>query len=101
MIIIKKAYMKVWKIDKQEKYTRANATTSEKVEDLGYKNSNWSLMLVGKSREVDIKEGDRIEIKSAKIENIWDKENKKNWLNVIVFDFVNLTQQEDMDDVPF
>ena len=104
MIIIKKAFMKIWKITAKEKYVLVNASSSEKIED-GYKNSNWNLRLVGKAKKINVKEGDRIEITSAKIENIFDKENNKNWLTVVVFDFINQTEDdvkvEDDDDFPF
>ena len=90
MILIKKAFMKIWKVTPKEKYVLVNASSSEKVED-GYKNSNWNLRLVGKAKDIELHEGDRIEIISAKIENVFDKKNNKNWLSIIVFDFINQT----------
>jgi len=79
-------YGKVWKVDKKEKYTALNISTGDKQQDGGYKNSSWNCRLVGQAHDVEVSEGDRIVINSAKIENIYDKEKKKNWLNIIVFD---------------
>ena len=89
MIFIKdpnKIYAKVWKVDKKEKYTAVSISTSDKQQDGSYKNSSWSCRLVGKAKDVEVAEGDKLIINSAKIENIYDKEAKKCWLNIIVFD---------------
>ena len=91
MIFIKndKIYAKVWKVDVKEKYTSLQISTSDKQQDGTYKNSGWNCRLVGKAKDIAVNENDRIVITSAKIENIYDKENKKSWLNIIVFDFEN------------
>ena len=104
MILINKAYAKVFRVDVKEKYTSLTIGTSDKQQDGSYKNSNWNARLVGKAKDIAVNEGDRIEIKSAKIENIYDKENKKNWLNIIIFDFEvsggNGSSIPDWDDIP-
>ncbi len=89
MILINKAYAKVWKVDVKEKYTSLQITTGDKQADGSYKNSSWNARLVGKAKDILVNKDDRIEIKSAKIENIYDKVNKKSWLNIIIFDFEN------------
>lgn len=89
-----KIYAKVWKVDKKEKYTSLTISTSDKQQDGSYKNSNWNCRVVGQAKDIDVSDGDRIVIDSAKIENVWDKENKKNWLNIIVFNFETEGQQE-------
>ena len=81
-----KIYAKVWKVDKKENYTALNISTSDKQQDGTYKNSSWNARLVGKAKDVQVNEGDRITITSAKIENIYNKEQKRSWLNIIVFD---------------
>ena len=89
MIFIKdpnKIYAKVWRVDKKENYTAVSISTSDKQQDGSYKNSSWSCRLVGKAKDVIVEEGDLLTINSAKIENIYDKEAKKCWLNIIVFD---------------
>ena len=86
MILFNKAYMKVWKVDKKDNYTVLKVSTSEKQQDGTYKSSSWFCRLVGKAHLEDIKEGDQITVLKGKIENIWDAENQKSWLNVIIFD---------------
>ena len=86
MILFNKAFLKVWKVDKKDKYTALSCSTSDKQQDGTYKNSNWNVRLVGKAKDVEVAEGDRIVVKSGKVENIFDKENNRNWLNVIVFE---------------
>ena len=89
MILINKAYAKVWKVDVKENYTALSISTGDKQTDGSYKNSSWNARLVGKTKDIPVSEGNRIEIKSAKIENIYNKETKKTWLNIIIFDFEN------------
>lgn len=108
MILINKAYAKVWKVDPRQNYTALNISTGDKQQDGSYKNSNWNARLVGKAKDITVNEGDRIEITSAKIENIWDKQNNRNWLNVIIFDFVVQDSdggfkpiEEDEEELPF
>ena len=106
MILINKAFAKVWKVDKKEKYTALNISTSDKQQDGTYKNSSWNARLVGKSKDIAINEGDRITITSAKIENIYNKEQKKSWLNIIVFDLTvdgsdGFKEVEEDTDLPF
>lgn len=108
MILINKAFAKVWKVDVKEKYTSLQITTGDKQQDGSYKNSNWNCRLVGKAKDIMVNEGDRIEITSAKIENIYNKETKKTWLNVIIFDFklqgeseVSIPDWESIEAKPF
>ena len=86
MILFNKGFFKVWKVDKKEKYTNLNCSTSDKQQDGTYKNSNWNVKLVGKANDLIVAEKDTLIVKNAKVENIWDKEKERNWLNVIVFD---------------
>lgn len=99
MILINKAYAKVWKVERKENYIALNISTGDKQQDGTYKNSSWNARLVGKAKDIQVNEGDRIEIKSAKIENIYDKETNKNWLNIIIFDFINQNACPGLDDV--
>ena len=112
MILINKAFLKIWKVETKEKYVVANTSSGDKQQDGTYKNSNWSVRFVGKCFESakGLEEGDSIIVKSAKIENIWDKQKERNWLNLIVFDFEEQGAKEDSgfypvddgeDDLPF
>lgn len=92
-----KIYAKVWNVDSKEKYTDLRVTTSDKQEDGSYKNSSWIVRLVGKANTGMIAEGDSIVITKAKIENIYNAEQKKSWLKVIAFELEN----NSVDDNPF
>ena len=88
-----KIYAKVWKVDKREKYTALQVSTGDKQEDGTYKNSGWNVRLVGKAN-VHVNEGDNIVITKAKIENIYDKEKNRSWLNVIAFELEDRAEEE-------
>jgi len=106
-----KIYAKVWKVEKKENYTAFNISTSDKQKDNTYKNSNWNCRAVGKAKDIDVNANDRIIITQAKIENIYDKEKNKSWLNIIVFDFevdantqqqgFTALEQEGVEELPF
>ena len=85
MILFNKAFFKVWKAEDKGKYTLCSVSTGDKQQDGTYKNSNWNLKLIGDKGERDVLEGDTIVAIKGKVENVWDKKNEKNWLNVIVF----------------
>ena len=113
MIIISKdkpsrIFGKVLKVENKGNYISLFLGTGEKQDDGIWKNSSWSCRLVGKAKDVLINKGDRVTINSCKIENVYDEKNKKNWLNVIVFDIENQDVKEnkvvdsDLDeDLPF
>ncbi len=90
MINITKSYLKIWKTEDKGKSVTATTTSSkkDKIKDL-WVNSNWNVRFVGKCLE-DAKrlvEGDKIVIHNGVIENVWDKEKNRAWLNVVVFEF--------------
>lgn len=108
MILFKTAFMKVWKVDKKDNYIALNVSTSDKQQDGTYKNSNWNVRLVGKAKELEVVEGSRIKVVSGKVENIYDKDKQRSWLNVIVFDAELQTDnnqsdalESDLDELPF
>ena len=86
MILFNKAFLKVWIVDRKDKYTGITASTGDKQQDGTYKNSSWNCRLIGKAHDLNVAEGDRIEVLSGKVENIYNKEQGKSWLNVIIFD---------------
>jgi hypothetical protein len=98
-----KVYGKVWNVDKKEKYTDITISTGDKQQDGTWKNSSWRCRLVGQAKDVEVNQGDKVIITSAKIENIWDKDNKKEWLKLIVFDIevegVELPEWKDVEEV--
>ena len=113
IFITNNIFAKVWKIDKKEKYADLRISTSEKVERDGnttYINSNWFARAIGKAfnQLKDIKEGDRVTIKKAKLSNETYKKdgNTKNVLKFIILEFEteNKIKQQESDsdsDLPF
>jgi hypothetical protein len=83
-------YATVWGIhEKKEKYATVNLSTSDKQQDGSYINSKWPFpRFVGKAFEkIDqLEPKDRVKI-SGKVSYIYDKENDKNYTNMVVFDF--------------
>lgn len=80
----------VFDVDVKEKYVAANLSTSKKNKDGTYTRMSWKARFVGDActRAADLIDKDKIEITSGAIENSYDKEAKKLWLTVIIFDFV-------------
>ena len=111
MLTINNGYLKIWKIEDKGKSVVASCSTSEKdrQNEGEYINSNWNVRFVGKCLEdaKQLSEGDRVKIVGGKITNVWDKENKRNWLNVVVFEFESLEdnrnnmQSNDDEELPF
>jgi hypothetical protein len=90
MLNVSKSYATVWKIEDKGKYCSGRISSSKKDKRTGnYVSSNWNVRFVGNCLESakKLQEKDKITITNGFIENIWDKENKKNWLTLIVFDF--------------
>lgn len=100
-----KIYARVWKVWKKEKYTDLSISTGDKQEDGSYKNSKWPARLVGKAN-IDVAEGDSIVITKAKIENVWDKDNNREWLRIIAFELESKDEgfypvDDGEEDLPF
>jgi len=88
----KGTYAKVWEIsERKDKYTDFRFSTSEKLEDGTYKNSNWNGRLVGHAFNAipKLEPGQRIIIKSAKITNEAYKNQdgqNRSYLRVVIFE---------------
>jgi len=85
MLWLSESYLKVWKVESKGKYSVAQCSSGKKQEDGTYINSNWNVKLIGKANDKGIKVGDRIKTTKSAVENIWDADKKRNWLNVLVF----------------
>ena len=96
MLWLNDTYLKVWKIENKGKYSVAQCSSGKKQEDGSYVNSNWNVKFIGKANEENILEGSRVKILTGAVENIWDKEKNRNWLNVLVFKY----EVEGNNDVP-
>ena len=104
MFIIRNGYATVWSVEDKGNFVRGRISTSEKNKDGKYINSNWFATFVGKAKEpaLALSTKDRIKIISGKISNTTTGEgkDKKSYLNVVVFDFEPVSQ-ENMQNVPF
>lgn len=94
-------YVSVFCPEVKEKFVQANLTTSKKNDDNTYINMYWKARFVGKSIEAakELKDKDKIEITNGIIENNYDKENEKLWVNVTVFEF-KLHKLQDKTETP-
>ena len=111
MINIDKSYLKIWKVEDKGNCFKATASTGKKDKRTeAWVNSNWNVTFVGECLEQakTLKVGDKVTIISGIIENVWDKEKSRNWLNVVVFKIEcdennsNVATEDDDDDVlPF
>ena len=111
MINIDKSYLKIWKVEDKGNCVKATTTTGKKDKRTDtWVNSNWIVTFVGEclNEAKNLKEGDKVTVLNGIIENVWDKEKSRNWLNVVVFKIecdennTNATMQEviDEDDDP-
>lgn len=91
MLRITGRFCKIWEVNEiKDKIVKINLGTSDKQIDGTYKNSNWfNVAFVGGALEgaKRLKKGDLINIKNAKIENVFIKEKKQSYINIVVFDF--------------
>lgn len=81
------------KTDVSSKILFCNLSTSKKNTDkdgkVEYINMSWKAKMVGKAFEMakEIKNGDKIDILKASIENTYDKEKQKAYFVVTIFEF--------------
>jgi len=110
MFIIRDGYATVWSVEDKGNFVKGRISTSEKDKDGKYINSNWSAIFVGKAKEpaLALSTKDRIKIISGKINKTTtgEGEDRKSFVNVIIFDFENLSNSQNesndnFDDLPF
>lgn len=89
MLNITAKYVSIFKPEEKGKYVQANLSTSKKLQNGEYKNMYWIAHFVGDSFEKakKLKDKDKIEITNGIIENTFDKEKDKLYVNVTIFDF--------------
>jgi hypothetical protein len=80
----------------KEKYVQAKLSTGKKNQDGSWTNMSWNVRFIGKcyDQASRLKEKDKIELRSGYVENSYDKETKKSYVNVIVFEFETEYNQE-------
>lgn len=112
MFRVENAYATIWEVEDKGNYVKGRISTSEKNKEGKYINSYWFATFVGKAKEpaLALSAKDRIKIASGKISNTTTGEgkDKKSFVNVVIFDFENLSNSqnnfqpnESMDDLPF
>ncbi|MEG2110060.1 MAG: hypothetical protein RRY19_09765 [Clostridium sp.] len=96
MLNVTGKYVSVFDVVEKEKFVAANITTSKKNQDNTYTNMYWKARFVGeaKTKALELKDKDKIEIKNGVIENQYDKEKNKLWVTVTIFEFIKMEQGE-------
>lgn len=89
----KDAYAKIWKVEKQERYTRVNLSVSKKNRDTGEYETEFSgfVNLVGDAHKkaINLEENDRIKILSCDVTTRYDKASNRTFTNYTIFDWEN------------
>ena len=100
-------YLKVWKKEVKNGYTKLNLGDSKKQKDGTFKNWTWfGCSLFGKAKDVEIQEKDVVEVKSGIISQ---RKYKDKWYNdIIIFEIEVMKrpgnqpkQGNFVDDIPF
>lgn len=89
MLNIKNSRGTVFQVEVKEKQVQCNLSTGKKNQDDTYTNMTWRARFVGNAFEKakELQDKDRIEIINGAVENTYDKENEKLYVNVVIFDF--------------
>lgn len=94
MFFIKDQYIKIWKVEPEEKRTKIQISSSEKDQNGNYHNSNWNGVAISKAKQqiADglVSAGDRVKIKNGKVTNeayTSKTGEKRSWLQVTVMEF--------------
>ena len=78
-------YLKVWKVEEKNGYTKLDLGDSNKKQDGTYENWTWfGCTLMGKAKDVQVKEGDVLEVKSGIISK--RKYNDKYYDDIRIFE---------------
>ena len=82
-------YARVFDITIQDKYVEATLSTSNKGQNGEYTYQSWKTRFVGncKKQAENLNEKDFIKINSGIVENTYNKETKKGYVNVVVFEY--------------
>jgi len=103
-------FVTIWESADKGKYVDAKTSTGRKDdrESTGYKNSSWNIRFVGNCVDMakTLQRNDKIKITNGYVENTFDKEANKLWINVTVFDFefedgYGGNEVEAEDDIPY
>ena len=79
-------FLKVWKVEEKNGFKKLDLGDSKKMKDGSYENWTWfGVTPVGNAKNVEVKEGDTIEIISGQISQ--RKYNDKWYNDLIIFEF--------------
>ena len=94
-------YVRVYNIEIKEKYVQARLQTSEKKQTGEYENSDWYARFVGGSLGLaqQLTDKSTITINQGKLTNPYNRDTKKAYLNMTVFDFEITKQGEKKESV--
>ena len=99
-IRIANTYASLWSVDKQEKYSKAQISTSQKNQDGEWVNSNWNANFVGTAHTKSLaqektKTPKRILITNGTVKTrTYEKDGQKKLaVDVTVFDFEYVTKE--------
>jgi hypothetical protein len=82
-------YAKIWKIERNERYTKVQASISKKDKATGNYETDWSgfINFVGQAHTeiAKYKEGDRVKIEEFEVTTSYNKDKKVTYTNYSVF----------------
>lgn len=98
--IMENQWATVWNVEDKGNYVVARLSTARKdKQNNSWINSSWFARFVGNAvfKAKYLKDKDRIQLTNAAIENVYDKEKKRSYLNLIVFDFDGFEQKQSVE----
>lgn len=92
----KKNFVNVFDVEVKEKYVQAHISSSEKVNENEYANSNWYGRFVGQAfdKAKSLNQGQRICIVKGVVKNKYVKEKSRAYTSVTIFDFEIVNKNE-------
>jgi hypothetical protein len=93
---------RVFDITVQDKYVEATLSTSKKGQDGEYTYQSWKTRFVGncKKQAEQLNEKDFIKINNGIVENTYNKETKKGYVNVVVFEYEMYEKKQEQKPEP-
>jgi len=90
-------YLKVWKVEQKNGFTKLSLGDSKKKQDGTYDNWTWfDCTLLGNAKNVSISENDVVEVKSGIISK--RKYNEKYYDDIIIFEIEVMQQNNSSQD---
>lgn len=97
------AYATVWKIEKKDKFTKIQLSTSKKNKDTNEYSTDFSgfVNFIGNAHTdaASLSERDRIQIRECEVTTSYDKEKDKKYTNYAVFSFVPAETAKETEEI--